>query len=271
MASTNWTDAQKAAIHSRGKTLLVSAAAGSGKTATLTERIIRRITDDKDPTDISRLLIVTFTRAAASELKVKISRALSEALAKNPTDHRLATQIVLLGSARISTIDSFYYDVLKNNCNKLSLPGNLRIADNAESELLSRSVMEDTIDEFYEDDSFEDFVDHFADVKSTDRIADIFISLYKNLLSYREGVDLLLRCEKQLTESAEKDFFDTPYGKTAIDEITATLNYVINTLSVAEDMMENDDELSVKYLPVFREDRIFAQKILEFIKQVAIY
>ena len=267
MSAPKWTDAQLSAIRTRGKTLLVSAAAGSGKTATLTERIIRRITDEKDPADISRLLIVTFTRAAASDLKTKISKALSDALAKDPTNHHLASQLMLLGSAHISTIDSFYYEILKSNFNKLSLPGNLRIADTAEMALLYRSVMEDTIDGAYEDEDFSDFVDHFAGLRSMDNIADIFISIYQSLLSYREGVDLLARYEKQLADAEEKDFFETPYGETALAEIDATLSYIANTLSAAEAHFEADERLADAYLPAFRADRRCAEKARDSVRQ----
>ncbi len=268
MSTPQWTPAQLSAIETRGKTLLVSAAAGSGKTATLTERIIRRLTDSQAPADLSRLLIVTFTRAAAADLKTKISKALADALAKDPSNHHLAAQIMLLGSARICTIDSFYFDTLKSNFSKLSLPGNLRIADTAEVALLYRAVMEDVIDEFYaEDPSFEDFADHFADLRSTDRLADIFISIYEDLLSFREGVDLLARYQKQLTDAAALDFFKTPYGEAALSEIRATLVYIRNILQTAEAFFENDERLSEAYLPSFRYDRQCVERILAFVDE----
>lgn len=265
---TNWTKAQLSAINTQNKTLLVSAAAGSGKTATLTERIIRSITREKDPVDLSRLLIVTFTRAAAADLKTKISSALADALANDPTNRHLASQIMLLGSAKICTIDSFYYDILKGNFQKLSLPGNLRIAEPTEKELLYRAVMEDTIDAFYaEDDAFEDFVDHFADIRSTDRIADIFISIYETLLSYRDGVDLLGSYATQLYDGASLDFFATPYGKAAKEELRATLTYIKTVMRTAEDYFEDDETLSQKYLPSFRHDRKTAETVLRFVEE----
>lgn len=269
MANTHtWTDAQLSAINTRGKTLLVSAAAGSGKTATLTERIIQSLTRENDPADLSRLLVVTFTRAAASDLKTKISKALANALAKDPTNRHLASQIMLLGSATICTIDSFYYDILKGNFQKLGLPGNLRIAETSEMALLYRSVMEDTIDEFYTaDPAFEDFVDHFADIRSTDRVADIFISIYETLLSFRDGVNMLTACERQLRDSVARDFFETPYGKAAQEEICATLSYIRNTMQTAEDYFENDPLLSEKYLPSFRHDRVTAETALQLVKE----
>jgi len=109
----NRTKAQQKAIELRDKTLLISAAAGSGKTTVLIERIIRLLTDKEAPADISRLLIVTFTRAAASELRKRISTALSSAIAEDPKNKRLFKQLASLGSARISTIDAFYGDVVR--------------------------------------------------------------------------------------------------------------------------------------------------------------
>ena len=107
MAERRWTEEQLSAINTRDKTLLVSAAAGSGKTATLTERIIRSLLDEENPMDIDAILVVTFTNAAASELRAKISKALSEAVEKNPENKHLKRQLYLLPSAKIRTIDSF--------------------------------------------------------------------------------------------------------------------------------------------------------------------
>ena len=115
-----WTKAQLKAITEHDKTLLISAAAGSGKTATLTERIIRSITAEQDPADISKMLIVTYTRSAAAELKTRIFAALGEALAKDPSNRHLTSQLMKIGSAKISTIDAFYLDVVKSNFSKVS-------------------------------------------------------------------------------------------------------------------------------------------------------
>ena len=128
----NWTEAQRAAINERNRTLLVSAAAGSGKTAVLTERIIQSLTDPEHPADISRILVVTFTRAAAGELRARISKALTEALALQPSNRHLAHQLMLLGGAAISTIDSFYLDLVKAHFEATELPASFRMADDAE-------------------------------------------------------------------------------------------------------------------------------------------
>ena len=144
----SWTPDQQSAITRRDKTLLVSAAAGSGKTATLTERIIRSLTDETNPADISRMLIATFTRASAADLREKISAALSKKLAETPDNQELANQLVALGSAHISTIDSFYFDILKTHFGRLSLSQAPRIIDDSESKPLNLSIMDEIIEEF---------------------------------------------------------------------------------------------------------------------------
>ena len=142
-----WTPGQAAAIGERSRTLLVSAAAGSGKTATLTERIIRTLTDEGHPGDISRMLIVTFTRASAADLRKKISTALSEEMAKGQRRAHLSRQLLLLPGAQISTIDSFCVGLVRENASRLGLSPAFRLADAAENRLLLESVMNHLIEE----------------------------------------------------------------------------------------------------------------------------
>ena len=120
---------QSNAASVRDRTLLVSAAAGSGKTYTLTQRIIKAIIEDGQ--DISRLLIVTFTKAAAGELKAKISKAIGEAISEHPDNIHLQDQLIKIGSAHISTIDSFFTEPVRSNFEKLGLPASMRLADEA--------------------------------------------------------------------------------------------------------------------------------------------
>ena len=149
MAQTRWTDEQLSAINTRDKTLLVSAAAGSGKTATLTERIIRSLTDPENPMNIDSILVVTFTKAAAGELRAKISRALTKAVEEDPENEHLKRQLYLLPSAKIRTIDSFCNEILRANCDRVGVSPGFRIADGAECELLAISIIEGLIEAVY--------------------------------------------------------------------------------------------------------------------------
>ena len=133
-----WTKAQSEAIDALDGNVLVSAAAGSGKTAVLTQRVINRLTVCDNPTSVDRLLIVTFTRAAAQEMRERIGDALTELLKKDPTNRTLISQQILLPSAKICTIDSFCSDLVKENFQALSMAPDFKIADAGELELLSK-------------------------------------------------------------------------------------------------------------------------------------
>ena len=132
-----WTEEQKQAIEEKGTNILVAAAAGSGKTAVLVERIIRKVIDDG--IDIDKLLVVTFTNAAASEMRERVLDAIYEKLDKDPNNENLSRQITLLNKASICTIDSFCLDIVRNNFYELeNLSPNFRIADTTEIDLLKQ-------------------------------------------------------------------------------------------------------------------------------------
>ena len=259
---TSWTDAQRIAIDTRNKTLLVSAAAGSGKTATLTERIIRSLTDENSPADISRMLIATFTRASAADLKKKISNALSAKLLENPENTHLPKQLVALGSAHISTIDSFYYDILKVHFGKLSLPQAPRIVDESEFKPLNLSIMNETIDDFYKDyKDFEKFIEIFTSVRDNSKVAEVFISIYDKLLAQRKSVELLKDYADELKALSNTNIFDTKYGEVALKKLSAFLNFaceyshdMINEISI-------DDTAKNAYGPAFYSDLALWEKL----------
>ncbi|WP_312286541.1 UvrD-helicase domain-containing protein, partial [Terrisporobacter sp.] len=141
MSSPKWTDEQQAVIDSRDCNLLVAAAAGSGKTAVLVERIIQIITNKEKPVDIDSLLVVTFTNAAAAEMRERIGDAIGKALEKNPEDSHLQNQLVLLNKASITTIHSFCLEVIKSNFHKIDLDPNFRIGDETECSILKLETL----------------------------------------------------------------------------------------------------------------------------------
>ncbi|MEG1877418.1 MAG: helicase-exonuclease AddAB subunit AddA [Lachnospiraceae bacterium] len=144
--SISFTPDQYRVIEQRNSNILVSAAAGSGKTAVLVERIVRLITEETHPVDIDRLLIVTFTNAAASEMRERISRALSDKLEEDPTNVHLQKQMTLIHNAQITTIDSFCLFVIRNNFNDIGLDPAFRIADEGELRLLRKDVMAEMLE-----------------------------------------------------------------------------------------------------------------------------
>ena len=175
-----WTEEQKRVIDAEGKDILVSAAAGSGKTAVLVERIIRKITDQAHPVDIDRLLVVTFTHAAAAEMKERIAAALDERLAEDPENILLERQSSLLRSAQITTIHSFCLYVIRNHFNEIDLDPSFRIADEMELALIRSDLMAELLEEQYAQGSedFLEFVECYAKGKTDDSIETMISQIY---------------------------------------------------------------------------------------------
>lgn len=179
--SNQWTKEQREAIESRGGNLLVAAAAGSGKTAVLVERIIRRITDRTDPADADRLLVVTFTNAAAAEMKERIGQALARELEKHPASKHLHRQMALLGRASISTIHSFCLDLMRQHFYRLDLDPSFRVADETECALIQAETMEELFEQRYAADDntlFTALVDCYGGKRDDSALQEIVLSAY---------------------------------------------------------------------------------------------
>ncbi len=180
-----WTKEQKEVITLRGKNLLVSAAAGSGKTAGLVERIIGRILDGAHPVDIDRMLIVTFTSAAAAEMRERIGNAIEAALERDPANGHLMKQASLVHHAQITTIHSFCLYLIRNYFHRVDLEPNFRIAEEGELNLLKEDVMDEVLTRNYEagEERFLQFVECFATGKKDDGLKDMVFGLYAFAMS----------------------------------------------------------------------------------------
>ena len=154
---SKWTEEQKAAIDARGCSLIVSAAAGSGKTSVLVERLMRIIKDSENQTPVEKMIVVTFTKDAAAEMKQRLSASLSRLIEENPQDSWLARQNSMLGCAAISTITSFCLDLLRNNISQLSFSSAFRVADETEEAVLKTEAYQNTSDYFYSE-RFDDMI-----------------------------------------------------------------------------------------------------------------
>jgi len=176
---------QLAVIESRGKDVLVSAAAGSGKTAVLVERIVRMVCDGDNPKDIDKLLVVTFTNAAAAEMRERIGSAIEERIEKNPENEHLAKQAVLLHNAKICTIDSFCANVLRNHFNDVDADPSYRTPDEAEIVLIKEDVLKNLLEEWFSETDdikrrrFENCVEFFATDGNEKSLEEIILRLYK--------------------------------------------------------------------------------------------
>jgi len=178
---SQWTDDQWKAIVSSGKDILVAAAAGSGKTAVLVERIIQKIISKENPVDVDRLLIVTFTNASAAEMRNRIGEALEKALKENPASLHLRRQLTLLNKANISTLHSFCLNVVRKHYYKIDLDPGFRIADETENELLMDEVLDALMEEEYgkkDNEPFFDLVDRYTSDRSDTDLQSLIRSLY---------------------------------------------------------------------------------------------
>ena len=181
-----WTKEQQQVINQRHSDILVSAAAGSGKTAVLVERIIARVCDPDDSVDIDRILVVTFTKAAAREMKERIFLALEKAAAAKPDDERLARQLALVHNAQISTIDGFCQYLIRNYFHEIGLDPASRIGDEGELVLLRNEVMEALLEEYYEtaDADFLALTNAFSNRDRDDALVKLVFALHDTSMSY---------------------------------------------------------------------------------------
>ncbi len=182
----NWTKEQQKVIDLRDKNILVSAAAGSGKTAVLVERIISMISEGDDPIDIDKLLIVTFTNAAAAEMRERIAQAIEEKISYEPENLHLQKQMMLIHNAQITTIHSFCLFVIRNYFNIIHIDPSFRVANESELVLLRSDVIEKLLEEYYEkeDKDFLYFVECFASGKSDDVIEKLILKLHEFSMSF---------------------------------------------------------------------------------------
>ena len=262
MTAPKWTPAQTRAIEYKGQNLLLSAAAGSGKTATLTRRIVSLLTAPDSTAEISRILAVTYTRAAAAELKERVGKALREAIAECGGNSRLSRQLCDLGRAQITTIHAFCLHTLRPHFAELSLPAGFSVAESAEINTLSAEIMADTVSEFF-DEGAADFLalaDTLGSARNEAFLEKELLNLAAKLKEHGlDGGDLSRLAENL---SAMTQFFASPAGagtKTRVRRFAA--HYCAYFADICEEFLA-DDVLSVKYYPSAKNDLDTAEALL---------
>ena len=223
-----WTEEQQKVISLRDRNILVSAAAGSGKTAVLVERILSKITDPEAPVDIDRLLIMTFTRAAAGEMKERISGAIESALYEDPDNEHLQRQSTLLHTAQITTIDGFCAYIIRNYFHLIGLDPGYRTADEGELKLLREDVTGKLLEDYYSEkqEKYEKFVECFASGKDDEALGGMIQKLYEMAMSNpfpEEWLDACLDDYKiETTEELRETKCIKLLWKAAVDELETT-------------------------------------------------
>ena len=245
-----WTPEQESAIVSPkdsnlgAQTLLVAAAAGSGKTAVLVERIITRLKDMENPLSVQELMVVTFTKAAAAEMSARIGVALAKAM--ESTDDkalqaRLERQLNLLPSAHISTLHSFCQWVIRSYFYKLDIPPTARIGNEAEMALLKQEVLENLLKEAYENNTYGifDLSDFFSDDKSDAGLQDKVLSLYEFAMSQSNPDGWMRRAVEPYEAAQKQDLRDTLWGRAMWDDQQAEIDRIADRIESMEPLLES--------------------------------
>ena len=242
-----WTDEQKKAIETRGCNLLISAAAGSGKTAVLVQRIIEKLIDEENPIDIDRLLVVTFTNAAASEMREKIGNALSKELEKNPSSKNLQKQLALLNKASIKTIHAFCLDVIRSNFEKIDIDPDFRIGDETECTILKQEAVEELFDMMYEDENVSDdflkLVDCYGGKRDDSNLEEIVLNLYEFSRSLPNPSSWLKNSSEDFNQGEDFSFGESKWAKVIIKCIRIELEGLKEQMEDAIEIINDYEEL----------------------------
>ena len=254
--AVNWTEEQRQVIDLRHRNLLVSAAAGSGKTAVLVARILSLITDPEHPADIDRLLVVTFTRAAAGEMKERIGRALEERLRQDPDNAHLQRQGVLLDHAQISTIDGFCTFVLQNYYHRIGLDPGYRIAEENELKVLQNDVLAQMLEEEYEaaQEPFLRFVRAYGDRRSDRALEELILKIHAFAVSDPSPDRWLAHCLEAYSPKTEEELTQTDWMQELLQKTGAELEGLRQQSERLADLAEARPDGPQAYIPTLRQD-----------------
>lgn len=255
MSAVQWTEEQRRVIDSRRKSVLVSAAAGSGKTAVLTERIVARLLDKEEPIDIDRLLVVTFTNAAAAEMRERIRDAITDALEADPENLHLRRQVTLLHHAQITTYDSFCLYLVRNYFQRIDLSPTFRVADPGEASLLAVDVMDRVFGEAYEEKEadFIALIEGFSGSRSDENVRDMVRTLSRFASSYPYPEEWLLSCEEPYRAADPEELYSGNLMQTVLLMCRARIMGLAEETELCAALAGSPDGPEV-YVPVLSEE-----------------
>lgn len=268
MKTPNWTEEQKRVIDTRDSNILVSAAAGSGKTAVLVARILDLIENPKDQIDIDELLIVTFTKAAAGEMRDRITKSLADARDERPEDEHLARQSTLVHNAQITTIDGFCSYVIRNYAQTAGIVPGFRVAEKGEAKLLLSDALNRVLEEAYASEDPEElkrfhvFVDTFATEKSDRTVEEIILNVYRAAESSPYPEKWLEKCRKDNEISDLQEFAGSDWMKNCLKDAKDSISLACLQAQQNLELSEADDGPR-HYEPAARTDFEFLSSLLE--------
>ena len=255
MAEVKLTKAQQAVVENRGGALLVSAAAGSGKTKVLVDRLLSYVEDANDPANIDDFLIITYTKAAASELRGKISAEISKRLAKDPKNRRLQRQLTRIHLAQISTVHAFCAALLRRYSALCDLPPDFRVIEQSEAEAIRQEVFRDTLEDFYKtraaQPDFSAMADELGFGRDDRRFTDLFFSCYDAIRCRRDPDGWMDAALAAYDEAAALE--KTPWGAYWMQELREALAFSSDRLQKAISLSRREEALNEKYVPVLED------------------
>ena len=263
-----WTKDQMDVITLRDRDILVSAAAGSGKTAVLVERIIEKITDKRNPCDIDRLLVVTFTNAAAAEMRTRIGEALEKRLQLEPENEHIQKQMSLLHAAQISTIDSFCGWIVKNYFHVIHLDPIYRIADSADLDLMKQEVLEELLEEKYleakenEDSVFFEFTELFSMGRTDHEIEELILQLYEISTSMPEPEEWIFECGESYDFADEKEMEQSAWMQELVSYLQKNIEIFLEKAKKARNLCLQPNGPAA-YLEMIESDVSFLESLYQ--------
>ena len=258
-----WTSEQKKVIELHERNILVSAAAGSGKTAVLVQRIIEMIADEEKNIDIDRLVIVTFTNAAAYEMKQRILAAIEARMKEEPQNLHLRNQQVLINHAQITTIDSFCLNIIRNYFSEIDLDPGFKVADEGELKLMMADVMDEMIEDYYNEGSraFYDFVECYTPEKTDARLGDYILNLYQAAQSNPWPREWLLNCKKVYEAKNEEEFLNSDIMRFLSEEVKCQIESVHDMILEMIDVATKIDG-PYMYLDALNDDLTYVKSLI---------
>lgn len=266
MAERQWTGAQKNAIEAKSGTVLVSAAAGSGKTSVLTERIVRKLTAGENGVSPDSLLVVTFTNAAAAEMRSRIYSGVASLMAKNPEKRSEFTALLsVLGEMQVCTMDSFTMNLVKENCHTLGIDADYRILEEGECNSLKRKTAVNVLERRFSEcpESFLPLARMFDSGKNDSALIDAVIKLSGFSMSEAEPEKWLGELHLKFSDCRAEESI---YGKYLVREMLSDIDYCIYLSDSAIPEILTDEELAKQYMPAFESDNVFLKKYRSLIE-----
>ena len=265
-----WTDEQLRAINETGSNILVSAAAGSGKTAVLVERILRIICDSENCVDIDKLLVLTFTKAAAAQMRERINKRLQKKAEDEPENVHIQRQIALINRASIMTIDSFCLKIVKENYMSIDLDPAVRMADEKECDLIKNDILEELIEEKYSDennDSFLGLIEMFSEETGDNRLKELILSVHEFIQSDPFPKQWLKTAAENFNVSSESYINESAWGKIVVEMAEMLIDGAVDICESAMKIMEAEGGLPESYMDAICQYKYFLTELKKNVKE----